>query len=225
MKKLSLFVVFFLTSSLFVSAKETETLPRFALGVEGGTTGVGGSVWFNINEQLSLSAAIVSADENADYSTGGIDYDGNVDLSNEIFALNWHPGKGGFHFTVGMILTDNQITIEGAPEDGTTYDIGGVDYSKDIVGSLVGNVSWEKSSAPYIGIGYAKKLSSEGVSLYVNAGVMDSGVALARLEATGAINSNAEFQDRLRTEEDELNEELEDYEIYPVIRIGLVYRF
>ncbi|MCH6256208.1 hypothetical protein MLD52_06585 [Puniceicoccaceae bacterium K14] len=225
MKKSICLLASLIISSAVFKAEGAGKVPRLAIGAEAGTTGLGVSAWLTLNKQWSLNAVMASAEESGDYSTEGLDYAGDIDLDNDIIALNWHPGGGSFHFILGMILTDNFVSVAGQPEDGNTFNIGGESFTQDQVESITGDVEWEKSSAPYLGIGFARKLSKDGLSFYINAGVMEAGSAEASLSAVGNVVDQAEFQALLRVEEEDLNEELDEYEFYPVVRLGLMFRF
>ncbi len=211
--------------SLSAPAEDGGKKSNLALGLELGTTGAGASLWLSASNQLVFNVGYGSLDEDQDYSTGGVDYLGNVDLSNGFATVNWHPGGGSFHFLAGAVFTENAVQVVGRPEDGTTYELDGVDYPASLVGSIVGDVGWEKSTAPYVGVGFSKRPQGKGWGAYINAGVMESGSAVARLEATGSIADEPAFEADLRAEEEELNDELSEFDLYPVVRAGLMYRF
>lgn len=206
-------------------ADEAEKPPRFAVGVEAGTTGLGGSIWLSASKQFTLNAGYGSLDSDEEYSTDGVDYASNVDLSNGFATLQWHPGGGSFHLSAGVVFTENAVHVVGSPQDGTTYELDGTTYPASMVGSIMGDVEWEKSTAPYFGLGFSKKPQGQGWGAYINAGVMQSGSAVASLSATGAIADQPSFQSDLRAEEQELNDELDEFDLYPVVRVGLMYRF
>lgn len=212
-------------SSWTALAEEEEKSPFFAVGLEGGTTGLGASVWLTASKQFTINGGFGSFDTDEEYSTDGVDYEGNVDLSNGFATLNWHPGGGNFHLSAGVVFTDNAVRVVGSPQEGTTYELDGTEYPASLVGTITGDVTWEKSTAPYFGLGFSKRPQGKGWGAYINAGVMESGSAVARLEATGAISSQPSFQEDLRAEEQELNDELDEFDLYPVVRVGVMYRF
>lgn len=174
---------------------------------------------------FSFNAGFATLSQNEGYSTDGVDYDASLDFSNPFAFARWHPFKGSFNFATGVVFTDNQVSLLGSPQNGTTIDIGGISYPADQVGTLQGNVMWESSAAPYFGIGWAKNLKSEGFGMYIDLGVMDTGSAQAALTASGLIASDPTFQQQLRQEEQEVNDELDAFDLFPVLKIGFMYRF
>ncbi len=206
------------------SAAENER-HSIAFGGEAGTTGLGASVWWTASSSLVLTVGYGGLDADHDYSTEGVDYEGSADLANGYALLRWHPMKGHFHLSAGAVLANNALSVVGSPENGTTFEIDGVDYPAAQVGSIVGDVEWEKSLVPYFGFGWSKTPQTGGWGAFLDIGVVQSGSATASLNATGPIASDATFQQRLRAEENSVNDELEGFDLFPVARIGLLYRF
>ncbi len=219
-------LVIVLSSSLASSAfADDGSRAIVALAAEGGTTGIGPAIWITASPALSLSAGYGALDIDETYSTDGVDYDGSAELSNPYALLRWHPFKGNFNIAAGAVFTDNQVAVVGRPGAGSTFEIGGVEFDADQVGSLQGDVEWSNSTAPYLGIGWAKKPGENGWGAYLDIGVMDSGSAQAMLTADGPLAADPTFQARLRQEEQEVNDELDEFDLYPVIKLGLMYRF
>ena len=213
-----------LSFATFASAQHSDQ-HSLAFGAEAGTTGLGASVWLTASSRLVVTAGYGSLTGDHDYSTNGVDYNGSVDLSNGYALVRWHPFAGHFHLSTGAVLTENTITVTGRPQDGTTYDIDGVQYPAEIVGSIVGDVKWDKSLVPYFGLGWSKQPLEGGWGAFLDLGVIQSGSADATLSATGTAASDPTFQDHLRAEEQDVNNELDSYELFPVARIGVLYRF
>lgn len=198
---------------------------RIAIGANAGTTGLGASVWITASPKWVVKLGYDSYDTDESYETDEVDYNGNIDLSNGFAMLEWHPGAGGFYLSAGAVATSNKVGVTGNPRNGTTFEFDGTVYSASDVGSVVGTVEWENSVAPYLGLGWSKKPDSKGWGSFIELGVMQSGSAQAELTATGPIASQPAFIADLEAEERELNDELDEFELYPVARIGLMYRF
>ncbi len=45
------------------------------------------------------------------------------------------------------------------------------------------------------------------------------------LSATGTLASNAAFQASLRAEEEEIEEDIDNYKVYPIVQFSIAYRF
>ncbi len=58
--------------------------------------------------------------------------------------------------------------------------------------------------------------------MYIDLGIMATGSAQAALTASGLIASDPTFQQQLRQE---VNDELDAFDLFPVLKIGFMYRF
>ncbi len=159
-----------------------------------------------------------------DYSAtiDNIDYDVDLHLMTVSAILNWHPFKGDFRISGGAMYNDNHIDITAEPS--VSYDIGDTTYTASDVGTLEGKVKFNEI-VPYIGIGWDTSFGkSNRLGLLVDLGVIYQGSPDVELTATGLAGNQA-FESDIQAEEDKLQDELDQYEYYPVIGVGLSYRF
>lgn len=152
-----------------------------------------------------------------------IDYDVDLNLMTVSAILNWHPFKGDFRISGGVMYNDNHIDITAEPS--VSYDIGDTTYQANQVGTLEGKVKFNEI-VPYIGIGWDTSFGKRNrFGILVDLGVIYQGSPDVELTATGPFASNQAFKDDIQAEEDKLQDDLDQYEYYPVIGIGLSYRF
>ena len=211
-------------SSTAVLAQNAQ--PRFALGGEVGTTGIGPVGIFTLSPKFTISAGYTwfdDYDEDVDTDTGN--YTGTLNLSNAAVVLNWHPAAGSFHVSGGAVAQDNNIDLVGRPHANTTYTIGNNTYTGAQVGSLQGNVEYGNSIAPYLGVGWSKAPTVRGLGFSFDLGAMITGTANAVLRATGPIASNSTFQTDLQREQQKVNDKLDKYGVFPVVKFALFWRF
>jgi hypothetical protein len=219
------------STAALVSAQEippptsASDASRFALVAEIGTAGIGPSLIYTVNPKFTVTVGYTWLDYDYDVESDDADYDGKLKLSNFKALANWHPWGGTFHFSGGVFATDNEVSVNARPEPGNTYSINGTDYSTSLIQSVTGAASFEDDIAPYIGIGWAKSPTASGLAFYATLGVFFAGDASASLNATGPAAANPQFQADLRAEERDINEDLEDLGAYPVLQLGIQYRF
>ena len=152
----------------------------------------------------------------------GVDYDGDLELGTITLLGDYRPWASRFRITGGVVFNDNQISAVADPV--ATYEIGDVVYTLEEVGTLSADVDFD-SVVPYLGIGFDFDLTSR-FSLSLDAGALFQGEAGVSIDTRGGTLSNdptlrQELDDEARLYEDDL----EDYDIYPVISLGLSYRF
>lgn len=214
---------------LGIAATSVMFLPSMAMadtgiGAKIGTLGAGveltKNLYTNINGRVGLNAG--SLDESGTES--GINYNIDFDVKSATLFFDWHPFSGGMRVSVGAAATDNELKLVGVSTTG--YTIGGKEYDADEVATLNGTVEFD-SFTPYLGIGWGNAVDRDGRWTFsADLGVLFQGDAEAKLTATGtALVNDPEFQAKLAAEEAELNQSLDDFELYPVLSFGIGYRF
>jgi hypothetical protein len=207
------------------TASASSNASRIALVAEGGTAGFGPSLIITANEKFTFTLGYTWLDYDYDVSSEDADYNGKLELSNFKALANWHPWNGAFHFSAGLFATDNEVAVTAKPEPGNVFEVNGVDYPTSQIQSITGTATFEDDIAPYFGVGWAKSPANSGLAFYATLGVFLAGDANARLTATGPQANNAQFQANLRAEENDINDDLGSLGAYPVLQIGIQYRF
>lgn len=185
-----------------------------AIGVKGGTQGLGVELVKGIAPTLNLRFDANGFSFEADETYEANDYE--LDLDVQMFGahVDWHPFAGGFRMTAGIYSngtelsgnTTGDIVVNGTPYPGATMNAD-VDFG---------------NTAPYLGIGWGNAVDqNQRVVFNLNLGVALTGSADVSLASTGApIDPND-----LAAEEQRLEDDIDEYEYYPVANIGLSYRF
>ena len=210
----------------FAAALPTKAdTPSLALSADVSTTGVGASLWANASHQLVFTAGYGGLGLNHDYETEGVEYDGSAEFKNGHAIIRWYPSGRYFNLSTGAMFTENALSVTGRLLEGNVYQLDGVSYPASRVGSITGDVSWSKSLVSYFGLGWSKRPESRGWGAYLDLGVVQSGRPQARLSATGEIAEDPDFLEHLRAEEQQVNDELDAFNLFPVARFGVLYRF
>lgn len=213
---------------LVPTALAQETRPDaspFALSIDAGTTGLGGSLWITASDHVTLTLGYAAFEFDDDYSTDEADYAATADLANAHALLNWHPWAGGFHLSAGAILADNQVDAVATPASGASFEFNGIEYPATLVGNLTADGELADGVVPYAGLGWSSRPRHDGWGMFATIGAMFSGSVEVALAADGPLASDPLFQQNLALEEQELQDELDQYEIFPVVRVGVMFRF
>lgn len=182
------------------------------IGVRAGTTGVGADVAWDLAPTLSARVGYSALKWNYDVDTSsGVEYDGQLKLSNLNTMIDFHPLGPVFRLTGGVIFNDNK------------YDV----RSKQFGGALSGTVEAGKSAAPYLGVGWGT-VAGAGVNFYFDLGIMFMGTPKATLAASCGSLSPAQcaaVQSQVAAEQARLQDELDNAKYYPVVNFGLTIGF
>ena len=187
------------------------------------TLGLGLEAGFRLNEHLGIRLGGNWLGFDYDGVEGDLDYDAEVTLASLGTLVDYHPFGGGFRLSGGLRYNFNQADLDGTPND--DIDIGDETFSPDEVGTLTGDASFNVL-APYLGVGYGATLLEGSLSIGFDLGVMYQGQADVDLDAeSGLLSDDTILQENLAIEEDEVEDDLEDFVVYPVVGIALIYRF
>lgn len=201
------------------------TISRFAIAAEAGTTGFGPAVVVTASKHFTLHVGYTWLDYDYDFSDEDGDYKAKLKLSNLQAIANWHPFAGTFHLSAGVFMSDNKVDATALPKAGSVYEIGDATYTAAQVGTVSGTAMLHDGTAPFLGLGWSKAPGKSGFGFFFDLGVIISDSPQTKLTATGPISSNPTFQAELRKEEQSINDELDNFKYYPVIKMGLIYRF
>ncbi len=190
-------------------------------GVRAGTLGLGIEATWRPVPYLDLRGGLNRFSFDDDGSEAGINYDGEFDLDTWYATLNLRAPMTPFRLTAGYFSNNNEVNL--ASRDGSTIEIGGVVYPVEQVGTLSGAVTFD-SGAPYAGVGMDFRIF-DTVGLSLDFGVLFQGEPAVGLSASGPIASEPAFQENLEAERQELEAELEDYDLYPVAMLGFHWNF
>lgn len=192
--------------------------------VKAGTLGLGLELTTDLTENLNLRAGFNNYTYSYSSVESDIDYNLDLDLRSISLLADWHVFSGNFRISAGMMSNSNELFGTGRPTGGT-YEIGNETYTAEQVGTLSMGMDFN-STAPYVGIGFGNAVGTNGRwRISTDVGVLFQGSPRARLSADGSFSDEPEFQAELRREEASLQEDIDSFEYYPVISIGLSYRF
>lgn len=192
-------------------------------GLTAGTLGYGPQVGFVLVPN-KFDARLNWGYLNYSYNTtsNGVYYNGHLKLNNLGALGDWHPWGGAFRLTGGLFYNDNKFDLTGQSSGGT-YTFNGVTYTAAQAGTVTANVKFN-SVAPYLGFGWGNDSESAGLHFTSDFGVMYQGTPKATITATGAASDPALASD-VRAAQSKLQSDLNNFQWYPVLQIGLVYRF
>jgi len=194
-----------------------------AIAGKAGTLGLGGElttgITSDINARLGLNTLSYDFDEEFD----DVEYDVDMDFSSLSALVDWHVFGGSFRVTGGLLSMDHEFNLDGRPT--SSVEIGGTLYGPTDVGTLSGQAEID-GVAPYVGIGWGNPLDrSRRWGLYCDLGVAFTNSPDVSLAANGTLASDPTFQANLAKERQEIEDDLEPFQFYPVISLGLYYRF
>lgn len=207
------------------------------LGVAGkiSTLGYGAEADYVITEKFSVRAQFNTFSYDFDLDENDIEYDSTLDLSSYGVLLDWHPFGGGFRVSAGGFVIDNEI--KGKASGQGEYEIGDETYTVGPNDSLQATaaITLGDGFKPYLGFGWGHSPANKGgLLLSFDVGVLFQGSPDVDLKVRGTADLNGTpvdfsndptLQAEVREEEKELQDDLKDFDLYPVVSFGIGWRF
>ncbi len=210
----------------------------FGIGAKAGINGVGIDLSLGLTKNVNLRFSTASIDIDGEDETitvgddgfeGDIDAELDFDYGANAFLLDWHAFSGSFRFTVGMLKNNGEADLTGVLQSGIVIDGQALDPG-DLVGASVGgNISLGDSFQPYVGIGWGRGAGGDGgfsFSADIGVAILDIDVDIdANVVAGGNFANQAALETSLRDLEKDTEDELDEFELWPVIALGVNYAF
>lgn len=198
------------------------------VGVRAGTTGVGADVAFGVAPMVSARVGYSAFNYSRNYNDSDFKYDGKLQLKNTSLLLDISPPVVPLRISAGVVATGNKIDVTGTPNNGT-YTVNGQTYPAAMINSINGQVKGQRSTAPYLGIGWGN-VAGAGVNFYGDLGVMFMGGGKSSLDAQctaagAALCADPQFQSNVAAERQKLQDDVKSFKYFPVINIGVTFGF
>lgn len=221
-------MLFIAAASLAVAcASGASAQDRFAVGGQVGTTGVGLEAKFKLNDRFGVRGTLDTLQWEHEIDTDDIRYDGDLDFNTAGLFLDFHPTGGPFFISAGSYFGERKVDVKGTSRGGPV-EIGGQVFTAEQTGTLTGDVDFG-DTAPFVGLGWDGAFNSDrrlGFKALVGAAFGDD--PQANLARTGGVPLPPALQARLDAALAEQEREIEDevdFSVYPVVQLGLSYRF
>ena len=213
-------------------------------------TGLGLSVGTSLGEYFNVRGVGNGYSYSRDIEDDSGNYHGTVKLFSTGLLFDYQPFAGAFRLSAGLLSNGNKITLDGKPSATGEYDVGDCTYVPSTSDPLkVHGETGFKKMAPYAGIGWGGNMSAEpGFYGTFDIGVMFSGPANVKLGASGSARAKAGqnpscgdsttdhdvnndptfapvFQAERQKAEDDANNQVGKYKLWPALGFGFGWRF
>jgi hypothetical protein len=209
----------------------------YAFGFKADTLGLGFEVATPLALRINLRSSINFFAFNDPFSIDGVNYDARLHLKSSETVLDIFPGHG-LHISPGILYFKSSMSAPANVGPGQTFVLGTQTFLNSVDDPVSGSstVVYPRTFAPMLLIGFGNIIPRSGRRLSVpfEFGVAYTGapkisVALNGTACTtdGCVNfsQNAQAQTFLKQEIYNLNEDLKRYPVFPIVSLGLAYRF
>ena len=206
---------------LFVFPFSLVYAQNISMALKASTLGVGLEAQKTFTDSFGGRIGINYFTYDYDGTKDDIDYNLDLNLLSVSALLDWHPFQGSFRISGGALYNGNDIDMDG--KTAATYQIGDTTYTSADIGNLTGNVDFN-DVAPYLGVGWDTTFGkSRKFGFLLELGAIYQGTP--KVDLSTSVAASQALQNDLQAEEDSLQEDLDNFEYYPVLAVGLNYRY
>jgi hypothetical protein len=204
----SLFITALLTAMVSSPACGAD-LPRIALGPTAGTTGLGLSAAVALLPNLlNLNTGVTAWDFSDTVDVDGTPYEAKFRLGAIPIYLTIYPFGGWFNLQAGLDIPATRGRV--------TANIPGA-------GTVTGATHFN-SVAPYLGVGFGQPFQNSRLTFTGNLGVMFEGPPRVTLTAANPAQTPGAAA-QIQNEQDTINSKAQIAQFFPVVNLGMLYRF
>jgi hypothetical protein len=215
--KLRLSAVFVLAAVPALTHAENQ-----AVTTKAGSLGLGVEYTYMVTERLALRGGINGSQAGFSGVESDIAYQFELVWDSLSAGIDFHPRKSPLRLSVGLLSNDSHLDAVSRPA--ANMVVGGTTYTPEEVGTLSLGAGFG-STAPFAGIGWDWSRGHERFGVSFDLGLVSQGAPSVSLAASGTLLSDPMFQSNLEAERLELEESLEDLDLYPYATLGFVVRF
>lgn len=209
-----------------------------------GTGGIGVEYARAVHPHLDLRGGGYFGSYSRSYTEDENDYDGTLNLDAVALMLDYKPFDNGFHLSTGLRSAAPSFDLS-AGGDHYQAEYEGRNYTVD--GRVAGGIDMG-GAAPYLGVGWGGNAAGTGFGVSFDVGVLFTASPDVNLAASGracdstlaACDPNGpesfdlndpndpraqEFQQQLDQEVSNIEASAEDYKFWPMLSLGVHYRF
>lgn len=201
-------------------AQDTPT--GVTVAATGGSLGIGPEVGFRPSPIIGVRASATFLGLGHNVDVDDINYHGDLKLRSWGANADIYPFRNGFRLSAGFRVSSNRIDLVATPTEAVT--VGQRVYTPEEIGTIEGTVR-ARRFAPTFTVGFAKN-REKGFAWSLDAGVMLHGTPRTEdVVATGELASNPLFQEDLARERAEIEGEVDNYKVYPIVQLSVGYTF
>lgn len=188
-----------------------------------GTEGAGIGFSQPLGSRDNVRAEFNGVQFSRSFSSGDLHYDGTAHIYHGGLYLDFFPAPDtvSFRFTAGALIGNDNVDATATSPSGT-YTINGTPYST--LGESIHARARFPTVRPYLGIGFGHTpVAQKGFSAFFDAGVA-YGRPHVNLDVPADIVAEAGAAN-IEAEERKLQDKADKLRFYPIVKVGVTYRF
>jgi hypothetical protein len=224
-----------------VAAGRTPSKPFSAVGVavKVGVEGIGFDVATPLARKFNVRAGASFFSYNSSLTEDGITINPDIKFRKAGASLDYYPFGGSFRISPGFVFYNgNHAAATALVPAGMTFDLNDTTYTSSATDPVHGTaeVLFGKKQAPSFTIGWGNIVPRRGGHFSVPVEIGFEYIGKPTLtynlmgtacssQGCGTFTDDPEIQADLKAEQNELNNDIAPLRFYPIVSIGLGYKF
>jgi hypothetical protein len=222
----------------FTSDADVRPFSTVGIALKITTAGPGFDLATPLSRNFNLRGSAMFFDYGHDFETDGIQYNGELKFNAGMVNLDWFPKHGAFHISPGMLILKSDLSGVALVPGGSTFTLNDVDYTSSFTDPVHGNggLVFPHAVGPSLMVGWGNIIPRSGKhwSVPFEIGAAYMGTPKVNLNFVGtacqgggcsSIATDPETQTNLRAEEKLLNDDVKALQFYPLVSLGVSYKF
>ncbi|HKV80121.1 MAG TPA: hypothetical protein VJP02_18380 [Candidatus Sulfotelmatobacter sp.] len=218
-----------------------EDAGRVGAAVKVSTLGGGAEVAVRVTHRTNVRAGFNVITYSRGFNKDGIAYNGQLDFKTFEAHYDVFPWAKSFHVSGGVLVyAADPVTATALVPGNQSFTLGGITYFSDPARPVTGNgkIVFNRA-APTVTFGFGNlvpRRKSKHFSIPVELGVAFQGSPKATLGLAGnvcdspgvncrSVASDPAVQGQIVSEQNKLNNSMSFFKVYPIISVGVGYKF
>ncbi len=223
------------------SAFADEDSGRVGAGVKISTLGGGAEVAMRVTHRTNVRAGFNVITYSRGFDKDGITYKGQLDFKTFEAHYDIFPWAKSFHISGGVLVyATDPVTATALVPAGQSFSLGNASFISDPTNPVTGsgNIVFNRA-APTVTFGFGNlvpRSASKHFSIPVEFGVAFQGAPKATLALAGSVcdptgtncrtvASDPTVQSQIISEQNKINDSMSFFTVYPIISVGIGYKF
>jgi hypothetical protein len=223
------------------TVKESPSIRPFrsvAAGFTANSLGASVELATPVSRSFNLRSGVNVFTFDYPFTIDGVNYDARLHLKSSGTMVDWFPLHRGFHISTGILYVKNIVTAGASVGAGQTFVLGSQSYINGVDDPVGGSamVVFPREVAPMLLLGFGNMIPRSGrhLSFPMELGAAYTGAPVISVTLKGTACSqqgcqsfaqNQQAQASVQLEVYKLNEDLKRLPVYPIVSMGVAYRF
>jgi hypothetical protein len=211
---------------------------KIGVAIKFTTLGPGFDIATPLTRSLNLRGSADFFSYGQDFTTDGITYNASLAFKGGALNVDWFPFHGGFHVSPGVYFLKSELGGTLNVPAGKTFTLNDVDYTSSAANPIHGNgnLVFPHTAGPSLTVGWGNIIPRTGkhwsVPFEIGAAYFGQPSVTINLAGTACQGVNCSnvatdpaTQQNLKAEQNTLNDDLKALQVYPIVSIGVSYKF